>query len=247
MNITSSKCRTFCIYLILASATFVTYKQVLHHEFINFDDDEYITENPAVESGLSYKSIVRAFTAPHAALWHPLTMLSHMLDCQLFGLNPKWHHLVNLLFHTANVLLLFWVLKDMTAAVWQSAFVAAAFALHPLHVESVACAAERKDVLSTMFWLLTMAAYLRYVRRHNAAWYIGTLVLFALGLMAKPMLVTLPFVLLLLDYWPLNRLKTQDTRPLSIYEVCFRRRFHLLPFQYSLASSLLLRNKVKRQ
>jgi tetratricopeptide (TPR) repeat protein len=193
----------------LASATFFVYEQVLHHEFVNFDDDEYVTENPSVESGLSYKSIIWAFTTPRVALWHPLTMLSHMLDCQLFGTNPQWHHFVNLLFHIANVLLLFWVLKDMTGAVWRSAFVAAAFALHPLHVESVAWVAERKDVLSTLFWLLTMAAYLRYVRNGGAKWYVLTLLSFASGLMAKPMLVTLPFVLLLLDYWPLNRFQVE--------------------------------------
>jgi len=193
-----------CTALVLV--TFIVFSPLFRNGFVNYDDDQYVTKNQNVQAGLTAKGVKWAFTAKNAGNWHPLTWLSHMLDCQLFGLDPKWHHLVNLLFHTANTLLLFWVLKDMTGALWQSAFVAALFALHPLHVESVAWAAERKDVLSALFWLLTMAAYLRYVRRHNVTWYIGTLFLFALGLMAKPMLVTLPFVLLLLDYWPLKRL-----------------------------------------
>ena len=146
-----------------------------------------------------------AFTTGHAGNWHPLTWISHMLDIQLFGLNPQGHHLMNLFFHIANTLLLFFVLHRMTKALWQSAFVAALFALHPLHVESVAWVAERKDVLSTFFWMLTMGAYCYYVERPGLRRYLPVLLLFALGLMAKPMLVTLPFVLLLLDYWPLRR------------------------------------------
>jgi len=213
MNEESNKYQVLFICLALASATFIVYARTLHNEFVNFDDDKYVTENPNVRGGLTVRSIKWAFTATEAANWHPLTWLSHIIDCRFFGLNPKWHHLVNLLFHIANTLLLFWVLKDATGALWQSVFVAAAFALHPLHVESVAWIAERKDVLSTMFWLLTMASYLRYVRQRSIAWYIGTLFLFAMGLMAKPMLVTLPFVLLLLDYWPLRRLNRN-----TIYE-----------------------------
>jgi len=206
MNKRANKFHIFLIYCLLGTATIVVYEQVRHNEFVNYDDYDYVTGNQHVQSGLNLKGIVWAFSKTTSANWHPLTMLSHTLDCQLFGLNPKWHHLVNLLFHTINTLLLFWVLKDMTGALWRSAFVAGLFALHPLHVESVAWIAERKDVLSTMFWMLTIAGYVRYVRRHNVTWYLATLFLFALGLMAKPMLVTLPFVLLLLDYWPLNRL-----------------------------------------
>jgi Flp pilus assembly protein TadD len=206
MNRKHDKFNTLLICLLLGAATFIAFEQVRRNEFLDYDDNVYITKNQHVQNGLNPKSIEWAFTTTQTANWHPLTWLSHIIDCQLFGLDPKWHHLVNLLFHTANTLLLFWVLKDMTGAVWQSAFVAALFALHPLHVESVAWAAERKDVLSTMFWFLTMAAYLRYARRHNVTWYMVTLLTFALGLMAKPMLVTLPFVLLLLDYWPLDRL-----------------------------------------
>jgi len=184
------------------------YAQVRHHAFINFDDLEYIVENPHVTSGLTAANIVWAFTNTHAANWHPLTWISHMLDYQLFGLRPAGHLLMNLLFHVMNTALLFLVLNRMTRALWPSAFVAALFALHPLHVESVAWVAERKDVLSTFFWMLTIGAYALYVERLDRKRYLLTLALFAFGLMAKPMLVTLPFVLLLLDYWPLNRLRT---------------------------------------
>ena len=212
MNKIPGKYQLGGVYLLLAAVSFVVYAQVLYCEFIDLDDNVYVTENQYVKSGLTFQSIRWAFAAPRAAFWHPLTMLSHMLDCEMFGLNSAGHHLTSLLLHIANTLLLFWVLKDMTGAVWKSAFVAALFALHPLHVESVAWVSERKDVLSTLFWILTMAGYVRYVRRSSVGWYLTTLVLFTLGLMAKPMLVTLPFVLLLLDYWPLERLQTQDSR-----------------------------------
>jgi tetratricopeptide (TPR) repeat protein len=196
----------FLIYLVLALATTAAYWQVRHNDFVSFDDNEYIYDNDHVKAGLTREGIVWAFTRAHANNWHPLTWLSHMLDCQLFGTNPLWHHLTNLLFHIANALLLFWVLKRMTNRVWPSAFVAAAFALHPLHVESVAWASERKDVLSTFFWMLTIAAYIRYVERPCTGRYLIVLLALCLGLMAKQMLITLPFVLLLLDYWPLRRL-----------------------------------------
>ena len=194
------------ICIILAIATFAIYWQVGNHEFISFDDDDYVTENRYVQDGLTLKGIVWAFSEPHAHNWHPLTWLSHMLDCQLFGLKPGRHHLVNLFFHVANTLLLFLIFRRMTNALWQSAFVAGLFALHPLHVESVAWVAERKDVLSTLFWMLTMGAYVYYVERPGYKRYFFVFVFFVLGLMSKPMLVTLPFVLLLLDYWPLMRL-----------------------------------------
>jgi len=209
MSRKNGKFSVILIYLLLTSATLIAFEPLRLNQFIRYDDNDYITENQHVQGGLNLKSIKWAFTSTNAANWHPLTWLSHIIDCRLFGLNPKWHHLVNLLFHIANTLLLFWVLKDMTGAIWQSAFVAGLFALHPLHVESVAWAAERKDVLSTLFWLLTMASYVHYARGGGAKWYTMTLFLFAMGLMAKPMLVTLPFVLLLLDYWPLNRLTRQ--------------------------------------
>ena len=205
MNKPTRKYWVPCICLTLALATLISYSQVLNHDFIDFDDDMYVTRNENVQKGLTWQNIKWAFTTNQAYNWHPLTWLSHMLDCQLFGLKPAGHHFTSVLFHIANTLLLFLVFKSMTGNLWRSAFVAALFALHPLHVESVAWIAERKDVLSTLFWLLTMAAYVRYVRKPGPKWYLLTILAFAMGLMAKPMLVTLPFILLLLDYWPLAR------------------------------------------
>ena len=193
------------VYAALILSTLLVFWQVRNFDFVNYDDADYVYENPHVLSSLTLQNIKWAFTTGHVANWHPLTWLSLMLDCQLFGKNPGWMHLMNLILHLANILLLFAVLRNMTGVIWQSAFVAAAFALHPMHVESVAWIAERKDVLSSLFFLLTLAAYESYVRRRNPFRYLLTLLLFALGLMSKPMLVTLPFVLLLVDYWPLNR------------------------------------------
>ena len=213
----AKKQQVILIYATLALVTFIAYEQVRYNSFVEYDDNIYVTENPYVLKGLTGESISWAFTTSYAGNWHPLTWLSHMLDCQLFGTDAGWHHLTNLLLHVANTLLLFGVLKQMTGAIWRSALVAAAFALHPLHVESVAWVAERKDVLSTLFWMLTIAAYLGYVKRPSSGRYLLTMLVFALGLMAKPMLVTLPFVLLLLDYWPLGRfLNNQDGKPVNI-------------------------------
>ena len=192
-----------CLFLIFLTAA--AFEPVRHNDFVNYDDNMYVTENRNVTVGLTAKSIVWAFTTSEVSNWHPLTWLSHQLDCELFGLNPLWHHMTNLVFHIANTLLLFWVLNRMTKAVWASAFVAAAFAIHPLHVESVVWVAERKDVLSTFFWMLTMAAYIHYAERPNIGRYVLVVIGLCLGLMSKPMLVTVPFVLLLLDYWPLHR------------------------------------------
>lgn len=205
MDKTSSKYWTLCIYLALALATLTAFWQVQNYDFVNYDDGHYVSKNQHVKAGLTRDSVRWAFTTGHVGNWHPLTWLSHMLDCQLFGTAPGRHHLTNLLLHLTNTLLLFAVLKRMTHGLWCSAFVAAAFALHPLHVESVAWIAERKDVLSGFFWILTMWAYVRYAERRSVSRYLLTLLAFALGLMAKPMLVTLPFILLLLDYWPLGR------------------------------------------
>ncbi|MHC4856169.1 MAG: tetratricopeptide repeat protein, partial [Planctomycetota bacterium] len=191
---------------VLAMVTLAAYWPVLGADFVNYDDPDYVTENPHVLGGLTLDGVTWAFTMDsETANWHPLTFLSHMLDCELFGKNAGLHHLTNLIIHTASAVVLLWVLTSMTGQLWPSAFVAAAFALHPLHVESVAWVAERKDVLSGLFWMLTMACYLRYTRTGGRGSYGLTMVVFALGLMAKPMLVTLPFVLLLLDYWPLKR------------------------------------------
>jgi protein O-mannosyl-transferase len=195
----------FSIYFALAVSALLVFWQVRNFDFVNYDDNDYVFANPHVLNGLCPDDISWAFTTSHASNWHPLTWLSLMLDCQLFGPGAGRIHLVNLLLHIANTLLLFTVLKKMTGALWQSAFVAALFALHPLHVESVAWVSERKDVLSTFFWLLAILAYWQYVKKPGVPRYLLVLFIFALGLMAKPMLVTLPFVLLLLDYWPFQR------------------------------------------
>jgi len=192
-----------CLFLTLA--TLAVFWPVQDHTFVNFDDGRYICENSHVREGVTWKGVFWAFTTMHANFWHPLTWVSHMVDCELYGLNAVGHHLTNLVLHIANTLLLFLVFHRMTHAIWKSAFIAALFALHPLHVESVAWASERKDVLSTFFWVLTMGAYVLYVERPGLKRYLFVLLCFVLGLMAKPMLVTLPFALLLLDYWPLGR------------------------------------------
>jgi tetratricopeptide (TPR) repeat protein len=193
--------------LFIAISAIIVYGQVRRHDFVSFDDNEYIYENPRVKSGVTLGNVIWAFTAFHSNNWHPLTWISHMMDCQLFGLNPGPHHLINLFFHIANSLLLFLVFKQMTGHAWKSGCLAALFALHPLHVESVAWISERKDVLSAFFWMLTTGCYIRYVRRPGLARYALALSCFILGLLSKPMLVTLPFTLFLLDYWPLNRLQ----------------------------------------
>ena len=170
--------------------------QVKNNDFVNFDDPRCITENLHIQGGLNLEFLKWAFTTSHAGYWQPLTWLSFVMDYQLFGLNAGGYHIVNLLLHTVNSLLLFLILNRMTHALWKSAFVAALFALHPLHVESVAWIAERKDVLSAFFWMLTMGAYVLYAEKPGVKKYLLTIVFFALGLMAKPMLVTLPCVLL---------------------------------------------------
>jgi len=193
-----------CIFL--AAIIWFVFGQTLRHDFVNVDDVDYVLKNVEVTRGLTIEGVIWAFTHFHASNWHPVTWISHMLDCQFFGLSPVGHHLTNVALHMVTAILLFLVLLQMTAALWRSAFVAAIFAIHPLRVESVAWVAERKDVLSGLFFVLTIAAYVRYARRPwSPARYGLVVLLFALGLMSKPMLVTLPFVLLLLDYWPLNR------------------------------------------
>ena len=193
----------------LIAVTLTVYAQVMSHQFIILDDNHYIRDNPMVNRGLTLTGIAWAFTTFHAANWHPLTWLSHMLDSQIFGPNAGEHLLVNALIHVSNTLLLFLFLRQVTGAKWQSAIVAALFALHPLHVESVAWAAERKDTLSTFFGLLSLVAYARYAETLSWKRYALVAIALALGLMAKPMLVTWPFVLLLLDYWPLRRFQWQ--------------------------------------
>ena len=222
--------RLICLLLVLL--TLALYLPVTNHSFINFDDDQYVTGNSHVNAGLNWSGITWAFHSRYAHNWHPLTWISHMLDCQWYGLNPTGHHLTSLLFHIANTVLLFLFLNRTTGTIGRSGFVAVLFACHPLHVESVAWVAERKDVLSTFFWILTLLAYARFVEESKTqspksqpqssklkaprpefkaqspkatVFYVTALVMFACGLMSKPMLVTLPFVLLLLDFWPLQR------------------------------------------
>lgn len=193
------------LYAILTLTTLLLYAPVSHHDFLDFDDGQYVTQNPHVRTGLGLGNVVWAFTSFYASNWHPITWLSHMADCQLFGLNPAAHHGVNLALHIANVLLLFTLLRLGTGAMWRSFVVAALFAVHPLNVETVAWVAERKSLLSAFFSFLTIAAYGRYVQCPNWKRYLAILAAFSLALMSKPMAVTLPLVLLLLDYWPLNR------------------------------------------
>jgi protein O-mannosyl-transferase len=194
------------IALLLAIVTAVAWSGVFRNDFVHYDDDIYVTENIHVRQGLSWDNVRWAFTAMYANNWHPLTWLSHMLDVKLFGLDPAGHHFMNLLFHILAALLLFGFLRSATGKLWPAAFVAALFALHPAHVESVAWVSERKDVLSAVFWSAALWAYVQYARRPGVGRYALVLLLFTLGLMAKPMLVTLPVILLLLDWWPLERL-----------------------------------------
>jgi protein O-mannosyl-transferase len=196
---------TIVIYLSLIAISLAVFGQTLRYDFVNFDDDLYVYKAPAVRAGLTVKGLALAFTSPHARNWHPLTTISHMLDCQLYGLKAGGHHATNVLFHTIAVLLLFRVLQQMAGALWKSATVAALFAVHPLHVESVAWVSERKDVLSAVFFLLMLGAYYRYTRARSVTRYLTVAVLFVAGLMSKPMLVSAPVILLLLDYWPLRR------------------------------------------
>ncbi len=216
------------IGLVLAFGTLALYWPVTGFPFINFDDNEYVFENPVTRAGLTWHGLVWAFNGIHVGNWHPLSWLSHMLDCQLFGVNAGAHHLVNVLFHIANTLLIFSFLRSATGAEWRSAFVAALFAWHPFHVESVVWIAERKDVLSTFFWLLTLIAYARYAQssdmwrvtgdaatapcatRHSSRFYILALICCTLAMLSKPMAVTLPFTLLLVDLWPLKRIRNSE-------------------------------------
>jgi protein O-mannosyl-transferase len=199
---------TACICVSLFVLTWVVFGQTLRHDFVNYDDPRYVYQNTRITSGISVANVAWAFSHIHSENWHPLTTITHMLDCQLHGLNAGWHHFTNVLLHCLAVVLLFVALERMTGALWRSAFVSAVFAVHPLRVESVAWIAERKDVLSAFFFMLTLLAYLHYTRAPSIGRYLTVAFGVALGLMSKPMLVTLPFVLLLLDYWPLGRFET---------------------------------------
>ncbi|MCX6375590.1 MAG: hypothetical protein NTU88_06080, partial [Armatimonadetes bacterium] len=200
--------------LLLTVMTLAVYWQALNHDFITvYDDGSYVLKNEHVQRGLSIENVAWAFTTTDVYNWHPLTWISHMLDCQLFGLKPRGHHATSLILHLADSLLLLLVLTRMTKSVWKSFFVAALFAIHPTHVESVVWIAERKDVLSAFFWMLTMGAYVLYAERPGIGRYLLIMSAFALGLMSKPMLVTLPLILLLMDYWPLGRFRFGEPSP----------------------------------
>ncbi len=226
----------FAICAALIAITWAVFGRTLGHGFVNFDDPIYVSENDHVRAGLNWSGVTWAFTHIHSHNWHPLTTISHMLDCQLFGLKPGAHHFVNVLLHSATAVLLFFLLAqftrspssprdesvrlaDRSGTIRSSAFVAAVFAIHPLHVESVAWILERKDVLSGLFFVLTLLAYLYYTRRPNIGRYLTVSILFACGLMSKPMLVTLPVILLLLDYWPLTRLSGPSARRVLVEKI----------------------------
>ena len=231
------------VCLLLVASILVCYWQVADYDFISFDDSDYITENHHIRAGLTLESIKWSLSATHSANWHPLTWLSHMLDIQLFGMNAGRHHLTNLIFHIANSLLLFLVLKRMTGAFWRSCLVAVLFALHPLNVESVAWISERKNVLSTFFWILTMGSYTLYVERPNVLRYIPVFLFLFLGLTAKPMLVTLPFVLLLLDYWPFGRFQFGASGAVINKQqksIVFRLLWEKIPFFILIAASCIV-------
>jgi tetratricopeptide (TPR) repeat protein len=214
-NIIEPKIRNvILIGTVLAVITLAVYMQAGNHQFVNYDDYAYVTKNPHVVNGITGNNIEWAFTSVEASNWHPITWLSHMADVQLYGMNPRGHHLTNVAIHIVSSLLLLLFLFRLTGSLWKSSFVAALFALHPLHVESVAWIAERKDVLSAFFWFLTLIFYAEYVLKRKRALYLLALFFFVLGLMSKPMLVTLPVIMLLIDFWPLNRYRHEEKQGL---------------------------------
>ena len=208
---------TFIVGALLFLLVLLVFLPATRNGFVNYDDSIYVIDNAHLRGGITWQNVIWAFRAFYAANWHPLTWLSHMADCQFFSMNPVGHHITSILLHCFNTLLLFLTLRKMTGALWRSALAAALFGLHPVHVESVAWVAERKDVLSTFFWMLTLHQYV--TSRKSSGWsakrsFILAIVCFSLGLASKPMLVTLPFVLMLLDFWPLNRFSSTSLQKL---------------------------------
>jgi protein O-mannosyl-transferase len=238
-TVPSSRKTTLLLALMLILGTLVLYYPTLHNGFVNYDDPAYITENAHVRQGLSWSNVHWALTATVEANWHPLTWISHMTDVQFFGLNPVGHHLVSVSLHAISVVLLFLLLARSTGYTLRSAVVAALFAVHPLNVESVAWVAERKSLLCTLFFLLALWAYGSYVHKPGVGRYLSVAFLFALGLMAKPMVITLPFVLLLLDYWPLRRFQepAENKESRSTFLKLFTEKIPL--FAMSVASALI--------
>ncbi|MBN1470956.1 MAG: tetratricopeptide repeat protein [Syntrophaceae bacterium] len=250
----NSKEQTLIIYVLLALVTLAAFWQVNHYDFV-FDDTIYVTENIYIRHGIFWEGIRWAFSTTHAEFWHPLTWLTLLSDYQLFGFNAGGYHMNNLVLHILSTLLLFWLFKRMTGAVWKSAFVAAVFALHPLHVESVAWIAERKDVLSAFFWMLTLCLYVYYTEKPATGRYLLVLFCFVLALMSKPMVITLPLIMIILDYWPLDRLDTEKgnlifwqlkekapffilSAVFSFITICARYKPYGKAFQFSLSSRL---------
>jgi Flp pilus assembly protein TadD len=219
VSIKQSRWTLIGISIFLIALTWAVFGQTGNYQFVNYDDPLYVLDNAHVRAGLTWRGIAWAFTHVHSQNWHPLTTMSHMFDCQLFGLNPGAHHLVNVFFHSIAAVLLFILLAQITNSIWASAFVAAVFAIHPLRVESVAWIAERKDVLSGVFFMLTLLAYFRWTRKQTVGRYLAMSILFACGLMSKPMLITTPIILLLLDYWPLNRFSGATLSKLVIEKI----------------------------
>jgi len=244
--------RTVLAVVLLAGMTLAVFAPVLSFQFINVDDGVYVTSNDHVQQGLTWRNAGWALSALDAANWHPVTWLSHMLDVTLFGLRAGGHHATSLVIHTLNVIVLFLWLRSMTGAFWKSAFVAAIFAIHPLDLESVAWIAERKNVLSTFFLLLTLWAYVRYTRKPGVLRYLAVALCFVLGLMSKAMLVSAPFALLLLDYWPLGRLgfalesPAGDISPSRFrWECLFQRCLEKLPLLLLAAGTSVLTLKAQ--
>jgi protein O-mannosyl-transferase len=213
-----SRAATAIVCVFLIAMTWLVFGQTVGYDFVNYDDDTYVYANPLISSGLTAPGAIYAFSGKHSGNWHPLTTLSHMLDCQVWGSHPGGHHFTNIVLHSIAVVLLFLILRQMTSALWRSAFVAAVFAVHPLRIESVAWISERKDVLSAVFFMLTLGFYVRYVRYSSVGRYLAVVSSFALGLMCKPTLVTVPLVLLLLDYWPLKRFAGESSTRRLILE-----------------------------
>jgi len=219
----SSRRRTLLLCMLLTTAALLSYSSVTHNGFLNYDDDQYVTSNVHVRSGLTPDTVKWAFTTFFYANWHPLTWLSHALDCQLFALNPAGHHNTSVLLHTVNAVLLFLLLQSATGFRWRSLMVAALFALHPINVESVAWVAERKNVLSMFFFLLALYAYTWYARRPGIERYTTVFFAFAVSLLAKPQAITFPFLLLLWDYWPLGRISVWDKTAPPSEDACPRK------------------------
>ena len=233
--------------LLLTAATLALYSPVVHAPFLNFDDGVYVTDNPHVRSGLTWSTVVWAFRSTEATNWHPVTWLAHALDCQLFGLNPAGPHLINVLVHAINAILLFLLLEGATGFAWRSFAVAVLFALHPINVESVAWISERKNVLSMFFFLVALAAYGRYVRRPGVASYLGVTAAYAFGLMAKPQVITFPFALLLLDYWPLRRVAEEEGSPRAGGKTFWSLVWEKVPWFALSAASAIITMKVQEE